>query len=206
VKYATVNLKKLVAEYEGAFEQFEVYLDFSDSEGIAGDCTSLTVTIREADIGSVGTFAIAGYSLDGGSTLNKYQAKQIPVTESDELFGVFAVYRLALALDVRTVWASLDGALVVVDAGDLQGVEDDVDGARNETFAVGVLDPDYEFSSRRTGEKICVKRGAQVSDVHIPRRRRSESGAYGCRIVLHCTAFHYWNYTTFFFVYLKKKL
>ena len=85
VKYVTVNLKKLVAEYEGAFEQFEVYLDFSDSEGIAGDLTSLTVTIREADIGSVGTFAIAGYSLDGGSTVKPYQTKQISVTEGDEL-------------------------------------------------------------------------------------------------------------------------
>ena len=85
VKYATVNLKRLVAEYEGAFEEFSVYLDFSESEGIAGDCTNLTVKVLEADIGSVGTFAIAGYSLDDGVTVNKYQAKQIPVTEGEEL-------------------------------------------------------------------------------------------------------------------------
>ena len=119
VKYATVNLKKLVAEYEGAFEQFEVYLDFSDSEGIAGDCTSLTVTIREADIGSVGTFAIAGYSLDGGSTLNKYQAKQIPVTEGDEL-QVKVVRTDGNAGDVEITLTWTDGTTAKATMADLE--------------------------------------------------------------------------------------
>lgn len=85
VKYATVNLKKLIAEYEGAFEEFEVYLDFAESEGIPGDCTNLVVKVLEADVGSVGTFAIAGYSFDGGDTVKPYQAKQIPVMEGEEL-------------------------------------------------------------------------------------------------------------------------
>ena len=85
VKYATVSLKKLIAEYEGAFEDFEVYLDFTESEGIPGDCTNLVVKVLEADIGSVGTFSIAGYSLDDGNTVNPYQARSIPVTAGDEL-------------------------------------------------------------------------------------------------------------------------
>ncbi len=85
VKYATVSLKKLIAEYEGAFEDFEVYLDFTESEGIPGDCTNLVVKVFEADIGSVGTFSIAGYSLDDGNTVNPYQARSIPVTAGDEL-------------------------------------------------------------------------------------------------------------------------
>ncbi len=85
VKYATVNLKKLIAEYEGAFEEFEVYLDFAESEGLPGDCTNLTVKVLEADVGSVGTFAIAGYSFDGGETVKPYQAKQISVTAGDKM-------------------------------------------------------------------------------------------------------------------------
>lgn len=85
IKYATVNLKKLIAEYEGAYEEFEVYLDFADSEGIAGECTNLTVRILESDVGAVGTFAIAGYSLDGGETVNPYQTRQIPVTAGDQV-------------------------------------------------------------------------------------------------------------------------
>ena len=119
VKYATVNLKKLVAEYEGAFEQFEVYLDFTESEAIAGECTSLTVTIREADIGSVGTFAIAGYSLDDGSTVKPYQTKQISVTEGDEL-KVKVVRTDGNAGDVGILLTWTDGTTTKATMGDLE--------------------------------------------------------------------------------------
>ncbi len=85
VKYATVSLKKLIADYEGAFEDFEVYLDFSESDGLPGEIISLSVKVLEADIGSVGTFSIAGYSFDDGITTNPYQTKFIPVTVGEEL-------------------------------------------------------------------------------------------------------------------------
>ena len=85
VKYATVSLKKLITDYEGAFEDFEVYLDFSESDGLPGEIISLSVKVLEADIGSVGTFSIAGYSFDDGITTNPYQTKFIPVTVGEEL-------------------------------------------------------------------------------------------------------------------------
>ena len=119
VKYVTVNLKKLVAEYEGAVEQFDVYLDFSESEAIAGECTSLTVTIREADVGSVGTFAIAGYSLDDGSTVKPYQTKQIPVMEGDELkVKVVRTGGNAGEVVISLVWS--DGTATKATMGDLE--------------------------------------------------------------------------------------
>ena len=119
VKYATVSLKKLVAEYEGAFEEFEVYLDFAESEGIAGDCTSLVVRINEADIGSVGTFAIAGYSLDGGVTVKPYQTKQVSVTEGDDLkVKVVRTDGNAGEVVVTLTWS--DGTTAKAKMGDLE--------------------------------------------------------------------------------------
>ena len=48
VQYATVDLKKLSAKYEGEFETFKVLLDFSESDAIEGEITEMTVKILEA--------------------------------------------------------------------------------------------------------------------------------------------------------------
>ena len=119
VKYATVNLKKLIAEYEGAFEEFEVYLDFAESEGLPGDCTNLTVKVLEADIGSVGTFSIAGYSLDDGNTVIPYQTRAIPVIAGDEL-KVKVVRTGGNAGEVGVTLAWKDGTTANGKMGDLE--------------------------------------------------------------------------------------
>ncbi|MBQ9432451.1 MAG: hypothetical protein IJU44_12970 [Kiritimatiellae bacterium] len=119
VKYTTVNLKKLIAEYEGVFEEFEVYLDFDESEGLPGEITSLSVKVIEVDTGSVGTFSIAGYSLDGGMTLKPYQAKQIPVIEGEELkVKVVRIGGNAGEVGLTLTWA--DGTTAKATMADLE--------------------------------------------------------------------------------------
>ena len=86
VKYAVVNLKKLVAEYEGEKEDFKVKLDFSASDAIEGDIVEATVTIVEADAGAVGLFAIGGFAAsEEKEVVFPYQAKAIAVTAGQVL-------------------------------------------------------------------------------------------------------------------------
>ena len=86
VKYAVVNLKKLVAEYEGEKDDFKVKLDFSASDAIEGDIVEATVTIVEADAGAVGLFAIGGFAAsEEKEVVFPYQAKAIAVTAGQVL-------------------------------------------------------------------------------------------------------------------------
>ncbi|MCQ2392806.1 MAG: hypothetical protein MJ249_00835 [Kiritimatiellae bacterium] len=78
VKYATIDLKKLTAEYEGTSEDFKIKLDFTDSEALEGALTEMTVTILESDVGAVGTFVIDGYRQN--ETEYPYQVSALTVT------------------------------------------------------------------------------------------------------------------------------
>lgn len=78
VQYVTVDLIKLVEQYEGASEYFNLYLDFANSDALPGAITNLTVTIKEGDKGAIGTFAIGGFQLDGEERPYQAQAVSVP--------------------------------------------------------------------------------------------------------------------------------
>ncbi len=120
VQYATVDLKKLSAKYEGEFETFKVLLDFSESDAIEGEITEMTVKILESDVGAAGTFAIDGYSFDESVTY-PYQARAISVTAGDKVnVHLVRTDGDAGAVAATLTWSDKNMKPVVVDFADLE--------------------------------------------------------------------------------------
>ncbi len=121
VQYAVVNLKKLASKYEGEFETFKVKLDFSESDAIKGELTEMTVKILEGDVGSVGTFAIGGYSFDDGNVVYPYQARAISVVGGDAVkVKLVRMGGDAGAVAATLTWSGTTASPVTVDFADLE--------------------------------------------------------------------------------------
>ena len=89
----------------------------------------------------------------------------------EQLLGVAAIQLEALGLKVRAAITTDLRALVPVDAEPAQTFEDDLERLRGRPRPVGVLDPQDERTTRRTGGGPVVDRGARAADVQRPGRR-----------------------------------
>ena len=102
----------------------------------------------------------------------------IGVAAGDELFGIFLVDRLALALHIGTESAALFGAFIGDDVRGGKALVDDLACAFDEAFLIRVLDAQDEVAALGLREEIAVKRRAQIADVHVARGTGREARAY----------------------------
>ena len=99
----------------------------------------------------------------------------------DEFLGVTLIDIHALALDIRATVPADARPLVGNDVRRLQRVVDEIHRVLNITRTVGVLDAKDEIAVLRLREKESVKRRAQIADMHIARRARSETCTNSCQ-------------------------
>src|SRR5699024_4776954 len=83
------------------------------------------------------------------------------------------------ALDIGADRAADIGAFVPDEAGLAEGVVDDVDGAFDIPFAVGVLDAEDKGAVIFFGDQVGIEGGTEVADVHIAGRAGSDPGPDG---------------------------
>ena len=106
-------------------------------------------------------------------------------TVADKLLGIFPVDVAPFALDVGPAGTADIRPLVVGEAGGLERIVNDLDGAVDIAVLVGILDAQDEFSPLRTGQQIGVKGGPEVSDVHVTGRTRRKPGSHAILIITH---------------------
>ena len=94
-----------------------------------------------------------------------------------QLLGILLEHPHALALHIGAYRAADVRAFVPEQAGLPQGVVDHVHGALHIAALVGVLNAQDEGAILVLCHQVGIQRGAQVANVHIPRRRRGKSGA-----------------------------
>jgi hypothetical protein len=102
----------------------------------------------------------------------------VGVAVVDELLGVLAIPRGALALAVRTGCAARAGAFVVGQAAPVERAHDVVLGLLDEAFAVGVFDAEDELAAAPARQQVIVKRRPQPADVQHASRAGGEAHAH----------------------------
>ena len=92
-----------------------------------------------------------------------------------KLLYVFLVDGTALALAVRTMFATEAYALVELDAEPAERLYNVVFGSRNETVGVGVLNTENEIAAMLTREEIVIQCCTHTTDVQGSRRTWCEA-------------------------------
>ena len=102
----------------------------------------------------------------------------IRAAQFHQLFRVFHIYRLAFALNVRTVTLVFIGTFVVLNARRPESAVDDVYRAFYVALPVGIFYSQHEIAAVLFSEKVGVKAGTQVAYMHEARRGGGESCSY----------------------------
>ena len=92
--------------------------------------------------------------------------------------GVLSEQSATLRLDIRPDRAADIGAFVVVKAALRQRLVDHIHRALDQTALIGVLDAKDERAALTAGDQPCIKRRAEISDVHIARGAGRKAGAH----------------------------
>ena len=87
-----------------------------------------------------------------------------------QLPGVFGIEIPALCLNVRAVIAADIRTLVIVKAGLVHGLVDEIHGTRNLALLIRVLNAQDELAAVLAGKQIGIKRRAEAAQVEITGR------------------------------------
>ena len=89
------------------------------------------------------------------------------VTHLNELLRILHIDFLTLGLNVGAVVTTNVGTLVPKKAGHIEGGLDYVGCSLNESLLVGILDSKNELTVVVLTDKIRIKRGPEITDVHV---------------------------------------
>ena len=104
----------------------------------------------------------------------------------EQLLGILAVERLAVALTVGTEGTAEMDALVELDAQPIESLDDVLFGTRHKTGLVGVFYAQNHLAALLTGEEVVVEGGAHTADVKWPRGGGGEAYSYHVRSKVLC--------------------